>query len=85
MEQFPTKEETRTKATEFFRSQGLTMSSLLDLKSETFQAFGSPGLPSIVIIAADGTIFKYHQGSFPAMLETLEEEVKEAAKVAAQK
>jgi peroxiredoxin len=80
MEQFPTEEETRIKATEFFRSQRLTMSSLLDLKGETFRAFGAPGLPSMVIIAADGTVFRYHQGSFPDMLETLEREVKDAAK-----
>lgn len=83
MEQFPTAQETRTKATEFFRSQSLTMSSLLDLKGETFRAFGSPGLPSIVIIAVDGTIFKYHQGSFPNMLETLKREIKDAAKMVA--
>jgi peroxiredoxin len=79
MEQFPTAEETRTKAIEFFRSQSLTMSSLLDPKSEIFRVFGTPGLPSMVIIAADGTIFKYHQGSFPDMLETLKGEVKDAA------
>jgi peroxiredoxin len=83
MEQFLTAEETRTKATEFFRSQSLTMSSLLDLNSETFRAFGTPGLPSIVIIAADGTIFKYHQGSFPDTLETLKREVKDAGRAVA--
>jgi peroxiredoxin len=83
MEQFPTAEETRTKATNFFRSQSLTMSSLLDLSSETFRAFGTPGLPSIVIIASDGTIFKYHQGSFPTMQETLKREVKDASMAAA--
>jgi thiol-disulfide isomerase/thioredoxin len=80
MEQFPTAEETRTKATEFFQSQSLTMSSLVDLNSETFRAFGTPGLPSMVIIAADGTIYKYHQGSFPDMLETLKREAKDAGR-----
>jgi peroxiredoxin len=84
MEQFPTEEETRIKATEFFRSQRLSMSSLLDLKGETFRAFGTPGLPSMVIIAADGTVFRYHQGSFPDMIETLKREVKDAAKVVPQ-
>jgi len=39
----------------------------------------SPGLPSLVIAAADGTVFKYHQGLFPEMLETLQKEVREAA------
>ena len=56
------------------------MSSLLDLKSETFQAFGTPGLPSMVIIGPDGRILKYHQGSFPDMLEILKAEVKDAAR-----
>jgi len=79
MEQFASAEEIRTKASEFFRSQGFTMSSLLDRKSETFRAFGTPGLPSVVIIASDGTILKYHQGSFPDMLETLKAEVTDAA------
>jgi peroxiredoxin len=80
MEQFPTAEETRIKAAEFFRSQGLTMSSLLDLNGETLRAFGMPGLPSMVIIGTDGTILKYHQGSFPDMLETLKREVKDASR-----
>jgi peroxiredoxin len=80
MEQFPTAEETRVKATEFFQSQSLTMPSLVDLNSETFRAFGTPGLPSMVIIAADGTIYKYHQGSFPDMLETLKREAKDAGR-----
>jgi peroxiredoxin len=83
MEQFLTTEETRVKATEFFQSQSLTMSSLVDLNSETFRAFGTPGLPSMVIIAADGTIYKYHQGSFPNMLETLKREAKDAGRAAA--
>jgi peroxiredoxin len=81
MEQFPSEEETRIKANEFFRSQRLTMSSLLDLKGEAFRAFGAPGLPSLVVIAADGTVLRYHQGSFPDMLETLKREVKDAAKL----
>src|ERR1017187_10405194 len=83
MEQFLTTEETRVKATEFFQSQSLTMSSLVDLNSEAFRAFGTPGLPSMVIIAADGTIYKYHQGSFPNMLETLKREAKDAGRAAA--
>lgn len=85
MEQFATEEETRIKAREFFRSQNLTMSSLVDQKGEAFRLFGTPGLPSMVILAADGTIFKYHQGSFPDMLPTLQREVKDAAKAAVAK
>src|SRR6202158_3464501 len=83
MDQSPTADETRVKAAEFFQSPSLTMSSLVDRNSETFEAFGSPGLPSMVVIAADGTIYKYHQGSFPDMMETLKREAKEAGRPAA--
>jgi len=81
MEEFPTAEEKRSRAAAFFKSQGFTLPCLLDLDSKLFGAFGSPGLPSLVILAPDGTIFKYHQGLFPEMLQTLEREVREAAKV----
>jgi peroxiredoxin len=81
MEEFPTVEEKRSRAAAFFKSQGFTIPCLLDPDAKLFGAFGSPGLPSLVILAPDGTIFKYHQGLFPEMLETLEREVREAAKV----
>ena len=80
LEEFTTAKETRARAADFFQSQGFTMPALLDLKGEVFRAFGSPGLPSIVIIASDGTIFKYHQGSFPEMLETLKGEIRQASR-----
>lgn len=79
LEEFPTPEEKRSHAAEFFKSQGFTMPCLLDLNNEVFKGFGSPGLPSLVIVAPDGTVFKYHQGLFPEMLETLQKEVREAA------
>jgi peroxiredoxin len=80
MEEFPSAEEKRSHAAAFFKSQGFTIPCLLDLDAKLFGAFGSPGLPSLVILAPDGTIFKYHQGLFPEMLKTLEREVREAAK-----
>jgi len=79
LEEFPTPDEKRAHAAKFFQSQGFTMPCLLDLDNRVFAGFGTPGLPSMVVIAPDGTIFKYHQGFFPKMLETLEKEVKEAA------
>lgn len=52
--------------------------SFLDLDSPTFTAFGSSGLPSMVIITPDSTIYKYPQGSFPDMLNTFKREAKYA-------
>ncbi|HVT16355.1 MAG TPA: TlpA disulfide reductase family protein [Thermoanaerobaculia bacterium] len=82
LEEFPSAAEKRTRAAAFFRSQGFTMPGLLDLDNEVFKAFGTPGLPSMVVIAPDGTIFKFHQGLFPRMLETLEREIGEASQAA---
>ncbi|MGH9365846.1 MAG: TlpA family protein disulfide reductase, partial [Thermoanaerobaculia bacterium] len=78
MEQFPTEEERKVRVTEFFKSQGFTISTLLDQDAKVFRSFGTPGLPSIVVLASEGTILKYHQGLFPNTLETLKEEVKKA-------
>jgi peroxiredoxin len=79
MEQFPTPEKRRERIAEFLKSQKLTVPTLVDRGVEVFDAFGSPGLPSIVILAPNGTIFRYHQGITPNLLETLETEVREAA------
>lgn len=81
LEQLPTAAAKRDRAAQFFRSQGLTMPCLLDFKDEVFGAFGNPGLPSAVLIAPDGTIFKYHQGIFPNAVETLKAEAREASRV----
>jgi thiol-disulfide isomerase/thioredoxin len=78
MERFPTEQERRAKITDFFRSQGLTIPTVLDSDSKLFHDFGAPGLPSMVVLSPEGTIFKYHQGLFPDVLETLKREVAQA-------
>jgi peroxiredoxin len=80
LEDLPTAAEKRDRATKFFQSQGLTMPCLLDVKNEVFHAFGSPGLPSMIVVASGGTIFKYHQGLFPDMQAVLRREIKDALK-----
>src|SRR6202045_840725 len=55
----------------FWRSQGFVMPTLFDSSSETFKAYVTPGLPSMVLISAKGTILRYHEGLFPEMGETL--------------
>jgi peroxiredoxin len=79
LEDSPTVAEKKDRATRLFQSQGLKMTCLLDLKNELFHAFGSPGLPSMIVIASDGTVFKYHQGLFPDMQEVVKREIKEAS------
>ncbi len=78
MEQSPTADQRRLRVAEFFRTQKLTLPTLLDQGDEVFTAFGSPGLPSMVIISPDGMILRYHQGMFPNILETVTREASDA-------
>ncbi len=64
---------------EFLRSQKLTLPVLVDVENAAFGAYGSPGLPSLVVVAPDGTILRHHQGRFPDMQETLRREITEAS------
>jgi peroxiredoxin len=75
MEQFPSEQGRRAKVAAFFKSQGLTLPTVLDEDSKLFHGFGTPGLPSMIILSPAGTILKYHQGLFPDALETLKREV----------
>lgn len=81
MEQVTNADDAKKRVAGLFASQGLTITSLLDNNSDMFHAFGSPGLPSVVVIAPNGRIFKYHQGSLPNILRTLQEEIAKASKV----
>ncbi|HSS45694.1 MAG TPA: TlpA disulfide reductase family protein [Thermoanaerobaculia bacterium] len=78
VEQFPSNEARRARVTEFLKTQHLTLTPLLDTDEKVFRAFGTPGLPSMVLLAPDGTIYKYHQGLFPDLEKTVEEELRHA-------
>jgi len=82
MERFPTEDERTERVKAVLAARGLTMPALLDTGTATFDAFGSPGLPSSVLISADGTIVKFHQGLFPDLEATLEREAGIALAVA---
>jgi len=60
----------------FWKSQHLTMPSLVDPESKMFSAYQSPGLPSVVVISPSGKIFRFHEGLFPEMSETLKGELR---------
>jgi len=78
LEQGPDTKEKLERVRRFWKSQGLTMPTLVDGESKVFKAYESPGLPSVVLISSSGTIFRYHEGLFPEMLETLKREVRES-------
>lgn len=59
----------------FWRSQKLSMPTLLDSDSKMFKAFESPGLPSVVLISPTGKVLRYHEGLFPDMGATLKQEI----------
>jgi thiol-disulfide isomerase/thioredoxin len=79
MEHFPTENKRRERVAEFLKSQKLTIPTLLDHGDEVFRSFGSPGLPSLVILTPRGTIYKYHQGFTPGFLESLKRDIRSAA------
>jgi peroxiredoxin len=60
----------------FWKSQHLTMPSLVDPESKMFRAYQSPGLPSVVVTSPSGKVFRCHEGLFPQMFETLKGELR---------
>ncbi|HSS52545.1 MAG TPA: TlpA disulfide reductase family protein [Thermoanaerobaculia bacterium] len=76
LEQLPTAEEKKTQSAAFWKAQKFTMPTFLDPDGVAFRAFGAPGLPSMVLVAPDGTILAFHESLFPDMLETLKTEVR---------
>jgi hypothetical protein len=78
MEQLPTAQEKHERAVAFWKSQGLTLTALLDPDNTLFNACKSPGLPSLLVIGKDGRVVAVHQGLFPEVLKTLQAEVRSA-------
>jgi peroxiredoxin len=78
LEHLPTAREKRERAAAFWKSQGLTLTSLLDADDALFTACKSPGLPSLVVIGKDGRVAAVHQGLFPHVFETVQREVQTA-------
>jgi peroxiredoxin len=77
LEQGPDSKEKLDRVRRFWKSQNFTMPTLVDVQSKMFKAYGSPGLPSVVLISRSGAILRYHEGLFPEMLETLKREARE--------
>ncbi len=67
--------EQSRKAADFLRSRKLEVPVLLDPGDAAFAAFQSPGLPSLVILDAEGRLARYHSGLLPDMVTTVRGEV----------
>lgn len=77
LEQGPDSKEKLDRVRRFWKSQNFTMPTLIDAQSKMFKMYGSPGLPSVVLISPSGTILHHHEGLFPEMLETLKRETRQ--------
>ena len=78
LEEAPSEAAKRERVAVFWRSQHFRMPTLLDSDNALFRAYENPGLPSMVLVAPDGTILKHHQGLFSNMQETLQREIRAA-------
>ena len=77
LETFDGMEEQSAAVTKFLAGRGLEIPVALDVDGSFFRALHSPGLPSTVVIAPDGTLARYHSGVMEEMFEALQAEVLE--------
>jgi thiol-disulfide isomerase/thioredoxin len=70
-------EEQRDKALGFLRSRGLEVPVVLDVGGQAFGALHNPGLPSLLVVARDGTLARYYSGIREDMVELVRGDVKE--------
>jgi thiol-disulfide isomerase/thioredoxin len=77
LERFSSEAERRTRVGGLARSKRLAVPVLFD-DGKLFESFGSPGLPSSVLISPEGNILHYHQGLEPDLVNLLEREIREA-------
>lgn len=68
-------EEQSAQARRFLQSRALDLPVLIDVDDAFFAGMHSPGLPSTVIIAPDGSLAGYHSGLMEGMTERLQAEI----------
>jgi thiol-disulfide isomerase/thioredoxin len=68
-------EPQQQKVREFLRAKKIDVPVLLDVGGEGFKAFHNPGLPSLVILDAEGHLARYHSGLLQQFEETVRADV----------
>lgn len=77
LEEFADPAQRETAVRRFLDDRGLSLPVLVDGDNSFFRAMHTPGLPSTVIVAPDGTLARYHSGVLTDMAEALRREVEE--------
>ena len=67
--------EQRELALGFLTSRGLDLPVVLDVGDRIFEAFGSPGLPSLFVIGPNGRIAARHTGLSPDLVNVVRAEI----------
>ena len=74
----PDRKEKLDRVRSFWKSQDFTMPTIVGYRNpKYFSAYGSPGLPSVMIVSPSGKILRNHEGLSPEMLATLKRELRE--------
>lgn len=75
LEQVSGFEEQRDQAQAFLHSRRLEVPLVLDVGGEAFAALRNPGLPSLLVVAPDGTLARYYSGVVEDMVEVVRGDV----------
>ncbi len=68
----------RVSATAFWKKQGFTVPIAMDYSDQTATAYGVSGIPTTVIIRADGVVQAYHVGGISDYVQTMKQDITEA-------
>ena len=70
-----TPEARREAANAFWKKQGFSVPIAMDYSDETAAAYGVSGIPTTVIIRADGVVHAYHVGGSPDYVATMKRDI----------
>jgi len=63
-----------------WEKRGFTLPIAMDYTDEAAKAYGVTGIPTAVVIRADGVVHKLHVGGSPTYVEDLKADIQEALK-----
>ncbi len=70
-------EQRKSAVRAFLEDREIGLPVLIDTDDSFFKAMHTPGLPSTILIAPDGTLARYHSGVLPDMAGSLRRQVEE--------